>query len=75
MNFIGIMIIFFQNNFLFNYKITKINDWKIKLQLNTEICFLDHDNLIKGNTKPIIKLNFQLTKYLKIKIKKLILKS
>jgi len=31
--------------------------------------FIDRDNLIKDETKPIIKLNFQLTKYLKMKKK------
>jgi hypothetical protein len=31
--------------------------------------FLDHHNLIKGETKPIMKLNFQLTQYLRVKKK------
>jgi hypothetical protein len=46
--------------------ITKIDDCEIKQQLNIEI-FLDHNNLIKGETKPIMKLNSQLTQYLRIK--------
>jgi hypothetical protein len=29
--------------------------------------FLDNDNLIIGETKPIMKLNFQLTLYLRMK--------
>ena len=41
--------------------ITKIYDCEIKHQPNTEM------NLIKGKTKPIIKLNSQLTRYLRIK--------
>jgi hypothetical protein len=41
--------------------ITNIDNCEIKHQLNTEIFFLNHDNLIKEETKPIIKLNFQLT--------------
>jgi hypothetical protein len=45
--------------------ITKIYDCEIKHQPNTEM------NLIKGKTKPIIKLNSQLTQYLRMK-KKLI---
>jgi len=36
--------------------IIKIDNYKIKHQLNTKI-FLDHDNLIKCETKPIMKLN------------------
>jgi hypothetical protein len=32
---------------------TKINDCKIKYQPNTEMFFLDRDNLIKDKTKPI----------------------
>ena len=47
--------------------ITKIDDWKIKHQPNTDMFILDRDNLIKGETKPIIKLNFQLTHYLRMK--------
>jgi len=37
-----------------------IGDYEIKHQLSTEVFFLDYDNLIKGKTKPIMKLNFQL---------------
>jgi len=33
--------------------------------------FLDHNNLIKDETKSIMKINFQLTQYLRVK-KKLI---
>jgi hypothetical protein len=51
---------FFLIYFLFNYIITKIDDCEIKHQPNTEMFFLDYDNLIKGKTKPIMKLNFQL---------------
>jgi hypothetical protein len=51
--------------------ITKIDDCEIKHQLNTEMFFLDHDNLIKEATKLIMKLNSQLTQYLGMK-KKLI---
>ena len=29
-------------------------------------CFLDHDNLIKGEMKLIVKLNSQLTQYLRM---------
>jgi hypothetical protein len=36
--------------------------------------FIDRDNIIKDETKPIIKLNSQLTLYLRIKSKKLIKK-
>jgi hypothetical protein len=46
--------------------ITKIDDCEIKYQPNTNF-FLDRDNLIKGETKPIMKLNSQLTSYLRIK--------
>jgi hypothetical protein len=49
--------------------ITKIDDCEIKHQLNTEMFFLDHDNLIKGATKLIMKLNSQLTQYLGMKKK------
>jgi len=56
--------------------IIKINNYKIKHQLNTKI-FLDYDNLIKYETKPIIKLNSQLIQYPRMKkktdLKKLIL--
>jgi len=51
--------------------ITKIDDCDIKHQLNTEMFFLDHDNLIKGETKLIMKLNSQLIQYLRME-KKLI---
>jgi hypothetical protein len=57
----------FSKLFLFNYMITNIDNCEIKHQLNTEIFFLDHDNLIKEETKPIMKLNFQLTYYLGMK--------
>jgi hypothetical protein len=50
--------------------IIKIDNYKIKHQLNTKF-FLDHDNLIKCETKPIIKLNSQLIQYPRMK-KKLI---
>jgi len=43
--------------------ITKIYECEIKYQLNTEM------NLTKGKTKPIIKLNSQLTQYLRMKQK------
>jgi hypothetical protein len=56
--------------------IIKIDNYKIKHQLNTEI-FLDRDNLIKYETKPIMKLNLQLIQYPRMKkktdLKKLIL--
>jgi hypothetical protein len=42
---------------------TKIDDCKIKYR----DIFLDHDNLIESETKPIMKLNSQLTKYLWMK--------
>jgi hypothetical protein len=47
--------------------IKKIDDCKIKHQPNIEIFFLDRDNLLKYKTKPIMKLNSQLTQYLRIK--------
>jgi hypothetical protein len=47
--------------------ITKIDDYEIKHQPNTEMFFLDRNNLIKGETKPIMKLNSQLTQYLRMK--------
>jgi hypothetical protein len=47
--------------------ITKMNDCKIKHQPNTKMFFLDHDNFIKYETKPIMKLNFQLTQYIRMK--------
>ena len=31
-------------------------------------CFLNHDNLIKGKIKPIIKLNSQLNQYLRMNV-------
>jgi hypothetical protein len=40
------------------------DDCEIKYQPNT---FLDHDNLIKDEEKSIMKLNSQLTWYLRIK--------
>ena len=49
--------------------ITKMDDCKIKNQLNTRCFFLYYDNLIKGKTKPIMKLNSQLTYYLRMKKK------
>jgi hypothetical protein len=58
----GIIIcFFFQNYFLFNHIITKIDDCEIKHQPNTEMFFLDRNNLIKDITKTIMKLNSQLT--------------
>jgi hypothetical protein len=33
--------------------ITKIDDCEIKHQPNIEMFILDHDNLLKGETKPI----------------------
>jgi hypothetical protein len=61
MNSIKIIICFFLV-FLFDYMIT--DDCEIKYQPNT---FLDNDNLIKDGTKSIMKLNSQLTWYLRIK--------
>jgi len=49
--------------------ITKINDCEIKHQPNTNMFFLELDNLIKDETELIIKLNFQLIHYLKDEIK------
>jgi len=46
--------------------ITKIDDRKIKHQPNIEF-FLYCDNLVDSKTKSIIKLNPQLTNYLKMK--------
>jgi hypothetical protein len=43
--------------------ITKIDNCKIKHQPNTEMFFLDHDDLIKDEAKPFMKLNSQLTQY------------
>jgi hypothetical protein len=51
--------------------ITKMDDCEIKHQPNTKMFFLDRDNFIKDEKKPIIKLNFQLTQYIRMK-KKLI---
>ena len=53
--------------------ITKIDNHKIKHQLNTEI-FLDHDNLIKSKMKSIMKLNSQLIHYLWMELEKNLLK-
>jgi hypothetical protein len=47
--------------------ITNIDNCEIKHQPNIEMFFLDHDNLIKGETKLIMKLNSQLTQHLKMK--------
>jgi prephenate dehydratase len=46
--------------------VKKIHDRKIEHKPNTETFFLDCDNLIKkqNKTKPIMKLNSQLTQYL-----------
>jgi len=49
--------------------ITKIDDCDIKHQLNTEMVFFYHDNLIKGETKLIMKPNSQLTQYLRMEKK------
>jgi hypothetical protein len=39
----------------------------VKLNTNSvPRCFIDHDNLIKGETKLIMKLNSQLTEYLRM---------
>ena len=54
--------------------IIKIDDRKIKHQSNTEMFFWDRDNLLKRETKPIMKLNSQLTQYLRMKSKKIIKK-
>jgi hypothetical protein len=61
MNSIKIIICFFLV-FLFDYMIT--DDFEIKYQPNT---FLDNDNLIKDGAKSIMKLNSQLTWYLRMK--------
>jgi hypothetical protein len=37
--------------------ITKIDDCEIKHQHSIKVLFLDCDNLIKSEVKPIIKLN------------------
>jgi hypothetical protein len=50
--------------------ITKIDNCEIKHQPNIKIFFLDWDNLTKGETKPVMKLNSQLTQYLRMKLKK-----
>jgi hypothetical protein len=47
--------------------ITKLDDYDIKHQLNANIFFLDRDNFIKSKAKPIMKLNSQLSHYLRIK--------
>jgi len=47
--------------------ITKIDDYEIKHQPNTNIFFLDRNNPTKGETKPLMKLNTQLTQYLRMK--------
>jgi hypothetical protein len=52
--------------------IIKIDDRKIKHQSNTEMFFWDRDNLLKRETKPIMKLNSQLIQYLRMKSKKII---
>jgi hypothetical protein len=44
----------------------KIDDCEIKHQPNIEMFFLDHNNLIKGKMKPIMKLNSQLNQYLRM---------
>jgi len=54
--------------------IIKIDDRKIKHQPNTEMFFWDRDNLLKRETKPVMKLNSQLTQYLRMKSKKIIKK-
>jgi hypothetical protein len=48
--------------------IINIDDCEIKQQPNTKI-FLDCDNLIKSKTEPIMKLNSQLTQYLRMRKK------
>ena len=45
----------------------KEDDCEIKHQLNTEMFFLVHDNLIKDEMKSIMKLNSQLSQYLRMK--------
>jgi len=47
--------------------ITKIDYCKIEYQPNTNIFFWDRDNIIENESKPIIKLNSQLTRYLHMK--------
>jgi hypothetical protein len=54
--------------------ITKINDCKIEHQPNTKMVFLDWNNLIESVTKPIMKLNSQLTQCIWMKLKELIKK-
>jgi hypothetical protein len=44
--------------------IIKINDCEIEHHPNTETFLWDRDNLIDSETKPITKLNSQLTQYL-----------
>jgi hypothetical protein len=44
--------------------ITKIENHEIEYQINIEI-FLARNNIMEDKTKPIMKLNFQLTQYLK----------
>jgi hypothetical protein len=39
----------------------------VKSNTNQLSSFLDHDNLVIDETKPIMKLNFQLTLYLMMK--------
>jgi hypothetical protein len=51
--------------------ITKLNDHKIKHQLNIyHDFFLNYNNLIKSETKPIMNLNSQSIQYQRIKLKK-----
>jgi hypothetical protein len=50
--------------------IIKIDHCELKHQLNTEMFFWNLDNLIKGKTKPIMRLDSQLTQYLRMKYKK-----
>jgi len=69
------IIIFFQNYFLFNYMITKIDDCEIKHQPNIKVLFLDRDNLIKKRSETNYEIEFIIYPISKNKIKKLIKKS
>jgi hypothetical protein len=64
------IIIFFQNNFLFNYIITKIDNFEIKHQPNIKVLFLDRDNLIKKWSETNYEIEFIINPISKNKIKK-----
>jgi hypothetical protein len=73
MNFTKIVIFFFfENIFFFDFIIIKIDDCEIKHKSNTEMLFLDRDNLIKDKT--MYEIEFLINLIYSDEIKKLIKK-